>query len=249
MANENPISATSRGTSAVHASLSVGRRYYYSTHLLFSAHLAAREALLREGHLAENTPRFDPRHRGAVITAVVSAAAFLEAAVNEVLQDAADEYITAKIANVTPQTRRVWSAYWMGLDNGRRGGVLKKYQAALQLADCQPFDEGAEPYQSAQLLLRTRNLLLHFKPETTWSDEPPDSLANGLRAKVQRNPQVADNANPTSIEGLLSADCALWAVRAAEALAQAFADRTDTRLNYQTVLPGFFAAEPDLQQL
>lgn len=249
MPEENRISATSSGTSVVHASLSVGRRDYYSTHLLFAAHLAAWEAAAREEHLAGSEPRFDPRHRGAVITAVVMVAAFLEAAINEVLQDAADDHITPKIANVAAETRRLWSAYWMGLDGGRRGKVLEKYQAALRLADCEQFDEGAEPYQSAGLLLRTRNLLLHFKPETTWSDKPSDSLLIGLQSRVPRNPQVAGYATPTSLEELLSAGCARWAVRAADAFARAFAERTDTRLNYQAVLPTFLADEPALGQI
>ena len=147
MPDEDRISATSSGTSAVHASLSVGHRDYYSTHLLFAAHLAAWEAEVREKHLAESEPRFDPRHRGAVITAVVMVAAFLEAAINEVLQDAADDHITPKIANIAAETRGLWSAYWMGLDGGRRGDVLEKYQATLRLAGCDHFDEGAEPYQ------------------------------------------------------------------------------------------------------
>lgn len=249
MPDDSMISATSGGTSSVRSSLSVGQRDYYSTHLLFAAHRAAWEAQLREEHLAESEPRFDPRHRGAVITAVVTVSAFLEAAINEVLQDAADDHITPKIANVTAETRRLWSAYWMGLDSGRRGEVLEKYQAALGLGDCEQFDEGAEPYQSVRLLLRTRNLLLHFKPETTWSDGPSDSLVNGLRSRVPRNPQVAGSTTPTSIEELLSAGFARWAVQAADTFARAFAQRTATQLNYQAVLPTFLADEPSLPKL
>lgn len=249
MSDEDRISATSSGTSAVHASLSVGHRDYYSTHVLFAAHLAAWEAEVREKHLAESEPRFDPRHRGAVIAAVVMVAAFLEAAINEVLQDAADDHITPKIANVAAETRGLWSAYWMGLDGGRRGDVLEKYQATLRLAGCDHFDEGADPYQSVRLLLRARNLLLHFKPETRWSDGPQNRLVNGLRSRVPRNPQVAGDEAPTTIEGLLSAGCARWAVEAADAFTQAFAERTGTQLNYQAVLPTFLAGEPDLPQL
>jgi hypothetical protein len=191
MSDKNELAATLSASISVSASATVGRRDYYSTHLLFAAHFSAWQAKDREAHLADDEPRFDPRHRAFVITALVSASVFLEAAINEVLQDAADDHITPKIANVSAETRGLWSAYWLGLDSGRRGEVLEKYQAALELAGCEKFDEGAEPFQSARLLSRTRNLILHFKPETRWSDAAPNNLVGGLASRVPRNPQIA----------------------------------------------------------
>jgi len=243
------LSGDAAATAAATGSLSVGRRDYYSTHLLFAAHYAAWEAEQREELLSSDRPRFDPRHRAFVLSAVTSSVAFLEAAINEVLQDAADGHLTEKIANVPAQVRSSWSAFWLGLDAGRRGEVLEKYQSALHLANSQQFPEGAEPYQSARLLIRTRNLLLHFKPETKWSDEDPGNLVQGLGTKVPRNPQVADHGAPTSIEDLLSAGFARWAVGSVHSFTEAFAERTATILNYQVNLPRFLDDDPDLPSL
>ena len=93
-----------------------------------------------------------------------------------------------------------------------------------------------------------RNLLLHFKPETRWSDRVPNRLVSGLTARVPRHPQVAGDAPPASIEELLPAGCARWVVRAAAGSRRSFAERTDAVLNYQTVLPKFLAEQPDLPE-
>ena len=80
-------------------------------------------------------------------------------------------------------------------------------------------------------------------------DALQEAYVSGLASKVSRNPQVAGDASPTSIEDLLSAGCAEWAVKAAHAFTGAFAGRAHTELNYQVVLPRFLAEEPDRPQL
>ena len=57
----------------------------------------------------------------------------------------------------------------------------------------------------------------------------------------------AGDAPGTSLEELLSAAAARWAVESAFKLAEQFAERTDTLLNYQEALPKLLEQEPDIQ--
>ncbi len=65
----------------------VGLRSYYSTHLLAAAQDAANQAAELEAALLKSQgQKFSLKHRGLVLAAVIESAAFVEAAINEVLQ-------------------------------------------------------------------------------------------------------------------------------------------------------------------
>ncbi len=211
----------------------VGLRSYYSTHFLAAAQDAADEAADLEAELlGQHDRRFSLRHRGLVLTAVIESVAFLEAVINEVLQDATDGHITEKLEGVDSEVRRSWAGIWEALGQGETGRNLERYQAALIAAGVEPFDKGAEPWQSAQLLVQLRNHLVHYKPATVYSDEP-EKLVTRLEHKLDPNPL---STNTGQVDGWLSAECARWAVDSAVALVGAFADRTGARPNYMTTL-------------
>ncbi len=151
----------------------VGLRSYYSTHFLAAAQDAAAQAAEQETSVLEHHgQRFSLRHRGLVLAAVIESVAFLEAVINEVLQDAADNHITERLEGVDSEVRRSWAEIWEALGQGETGRNLERYQAALIAAGVEPFDKGAEPWQSAQLLVQLRNHLVHYKPATVYIDEP-----------------------------------------------------------------------------
>jgi hypothetical protein len=62
-------------------------RHYFSTHLLWTAFHASEKAReIEAAHTGRST--FDIEHHSYVLTAIVSAAGFLEAAINEFFKDA-----------------------------------------------------------------------------------------------------------------------------------------------------------------
>ena len=217
----------------------VAHRSYFSTHLFAAAQNAASAAVqYEEDRVALD--RFSLEHRGYVISAIVLAVAFMEAAINEIFKDAYEGRITEKLDQVEPAARRGWSALWLALDEKLGGSTLGRYQAALVVAEREVFDRGREPWQSAQLLTKVRNALVHFEPETLSQKNPQDLVA-GLKGHVTQNPF---SKNTWELDGWLSASCATWAVESAEALVQAFAGRTGARPNYTLALEGLRAKNP-----
>lgn len=49
--------------------------------------------------------------------------------------------------------------------------LLEKFDAVLRTARKPLMDKSRSPYQDVVPLIRLRNALVHFKPETQWSDE------------------------------------------------------------------------------
>ena len=85
MSDEGSDAVARRAPVALAASVPPVRvvmRNYFSTHLLWaSKHFSSKAAAIEADHAGES--KFDIEHRAYVISAVVNAAAFLEAFVNE----------------------------------------------------------------------------------------------------------------------------------------------------------------------
>ena len=66
--------------------------------------------------------------------------------------------------------------------------ILEKFDLALGLRGKPRLNRGAEPYQSAYLVVRLRNALTHFKPE--WHDEQVDhkKLSDQLASLFEPSP-------------------------------------------------------------
>ncbi len=211
-------------------------RVYYSSYHLWAALRFAREAACREKALEASTPVFDIEQRAYVTSGVVSSAAFLEAAINEVLKDAADahhSYVGELESDGLRRLKRLWDK--TEGPEGRRIPMLKKYQQALVACSRQPFTEGQFPHQDAATLVHLRNHLLHFKPRTaTAYDE--QALQRHLAGKFRLNSLIPEPCgNPFFPDKCLGAGCAQWAVDSALGLADEFFSRLGVVPNYQRV--------------
>jgi hypothetical protein len=88
------------------------RAYFSSYHLWSARHFRDLAEKIETEH--EGGPVFDIEHRAYVTAAIFAAAAFLESAVNEVLQDAEDQYrsyvtdqnLAAAIASILSVARK-----------------------------------------------------------------------------------------------------------------------------------------------
>jgi hypothetical protein len=217
------------------------RSYYSSSFLWASQHQAAIAARIEDGH--EGRSVFDVEHRALVLTSVLSAVSFLEAAINELFQDAADGH-DAYLTPLSPDVRRRMAEFWTCTDEGAKLRPLDKYQMLLVLADKQRLDRGAQPFQNAALVVKLRNTLAHYLPE----DRSPDiqhKLEQQLRGKFADNRLMTGSGNAWWPDHCLGHGCADWAWRSA----MSFTDRVAAELgilpHYQALAQqGGFGREP-----
>ena len=205
------------------------RAYFSSYHLWAAKHFA------ELAQVAESQPNqgFNIQHRAYVTNAVLSAVAFLEAAINEVFDDLADNHLSY-VAPLPEEAKRLLDGLWVGDESVERWRVLEKYRAALLCCGKSTFDKGNQPYQAAALLVRLRNRLIHARPKTRESGDL-DKLDEALSASFQPNRHMAKMANPYFPDQCLGAGCAEWAVLSARQFADEFFSRLGLQPNYQTV--------------
>jgi hypothetical protein len=93
-------------------------------------------------------------------------------------------------------------------------------------------------WTNANLLVKLRNALTHFKP----TDQPLGAssaeltkLEKGLVGKFPENQRMVGMGNPFFPDHCLGAGCAAWAVKSARAYADELFDRLGIEPNYQRV--------------
>ena len=211
--------------------VTVTMRVYYSTYHRGAAERFANHAQsLEQRH--EGSPRFDIEHRAYVTSSILASVAFLEAAINETLKDAADGH-SSYLAAVPSDVQSAWADFWEVADEGRLS-TLEKYQEALTMARVKAFEKGARPYQDAHLVIRLRNALVHYKPESLAANSP-EPFAQQLSGKFPENRLMAGSGNPFFPDKCLGAGCAAWGLESAMGFADAFYDRLEVKPNYQRV--------------
>lgn len=218
-------------------------RNYFSSYLLWSAKDFAGLADAIEKRCGDG-PRFDIEHRARVIAAVMAAVGFLEAMVNELFQDAADEHGTdgdGYIAPLTPRAREFMQESWLESRLGFEP-VLNKYQLLLVFAERPKLDPGAQPYQDAAQLVLLRNAVVHYKPESVAADVD-HRFTRSLRGKFPDNALMAGSGNAWWPDHALGAGCAQWGFRGAKAFADTVSNDLGISPNYMRHEASWFRHE------
>lgn len=148
-----------------------------------------------------------------VPVSIVMAAAALEANANELLQDMIDGH--AEILLTRSRARLLKE-----LKDDRFGNAMIKYRRLALLLDKEP-DEGTPAWQSARLLVRFRNEFMHFKP--AWDDEDIHTGDFVVRMRSRVRTVDAYERNFMFPYGLMTYDCARWAVTSVLAFSAEFA--------------------------
>jgi hypothetical protein len=223
-------------------SVTVTVRSYLTNQQLWTARREAWLCAKREAALiTAGNNNIDRLHRSHVIMAIFSAVAFLEAFVNAIWQDASEKAhgehtpYTEGIPDTAMATMR---ELWNGKDGAERMmSVQSKFQLALVCAGHDRMDEGAEPFQSVDLLIGLRNALVHFKPHAQ-GDTPEEvalrlrKLMRGLKGKItpaRENQQTLSDWYPNKV---LGAGCAAWACESVIAFAREWHTRMGLGHNF-----------------
>ncbi len=188
------------------------RRYFSDLHL--NAAVETTLLLARESS--------EQRSRAFALSAIFLSVAFLEAKINELLEDVRDSGESSR--TLVPAEER--SLHEVGRLLAKGTGIpdnldrtLDKYQQTLDGCLRETFDKGADPYQSARLAIKVRNELIHYQPTWVSSNQPRD-LDKELKAKLQDSFFL--NVTPKNVwsnyiggfsHECLTHDYALWTIK------------------------------------
>ncbi len=234
-----PISAQSATVQTEAGTATWLMRVYYSSY-----HLWAAEHFTQLAADVENSPgvrpRFDIQYRAYVTSAILSSVAFLEGAINELFKDVADEH-ESYIAPIDEDSRKLILAMWDLTEERNRSpfSTLDKYQIVLTFCRKEQFSTGTQPYQDADLVIRLRNKLMHYKPESS-DGEVQQKLDKQLARKfseksISENLLMTGSGNPFFPDRCLGSACAAWAVRSTKKLADDFFQKLGITPHYQQV--------------
>jgi hypothetical protein len=210
----------------------IGTRSYFSSHYLYGAQLFTEEAGRLEASPTE--PKFDARHRAFVVNAITSSCFFLEAFVNEILLDVVDRHDGHEDAYTAPLTadtkfrmRWLWEA-----GNIEKAKTLHKLNAILDAAEVEKLPAGRQPYQDAQLVIKLRNALVHYKVRSLSSDVPHELDADFASQRFPHNKLMA-GAGHLFPDRILGHGCAEWSWQSCQAVADEFSRRLGIQPNYR----------------
>jgi len=209
----------------------LGMRPYFSSYWLWaSGHLIELATMIESTHTGRS--KFDIRQRTYVANSILSSVSFIEAAVNELFQDASDNHDSYIKSLSTDSIARL--SGFLGTDEERELSVVEKYDKALELCNKEQFNTGSKPYQDAALVTKLRNEIVHYKPETSYSGET-SKLERTLVGKFDLNPLITTEGNPLFPDRFLGSYCAIWARDACKLLADEFFSKLGIKPNYQIV--------------
>ncbi|WP_084080197.1 hypothetical protein [Flavisolibacter ginsengisoli] len=159
-------------------------------------------------------------HRAFIVSIIMSCASFLEATINEVFMDAA-ENVDGVLNDLPKTTRNIFGRMWKkGIPRTASYTIIDKYQIALTLANKKEFDLGQLLSQDVILLIKLRNALVHFEPESVITKDIGETakikrqkLEQQLTGKFEIN-MFTGKDNPYFPDKCLSIGCANWAIDA-----------------------------------
>ena len=169
------------------------------------------------------------------MNSILSAVAFLEAAINELYQDAHDKHLVY-LENLDQSTISILSDFW-GMteqENKTFVSILDKYQLALRFAGKEPFKKGDNPYQDANFAIKIRNELTHYKPKDL-SENNKHRLDDTLKGKFNENKMMAGSGNNFYPDKALGAGCTEWSLNSVKNFADEFFKKMEIEPNYQRV--------------
>jgi hypothetical protein len=208
VSNEKHISAASSGASSSSVAASL-RTHFNVQHMIAAAYFARSALEIESDHtdLIDGEPYF--AHRGYVTGAVLSAAASLEATINELFIDAQNPGSPTFERADSRTPRLLAGGSW---DEIEAKPTLCKYQTALTLAEKQEFNRGVPPYQEVDDLIQLRNVLVHYKPGWDTDQKKHRKIANRLKSQFPPNPFAGSN-DVFFPKKCLGHGCAEWAVK------------------------------------
>lgn len=210
------------------------RSYWSRWHLRSAAHSLDRAAEIERAALDGelDSDAWSP-YRARVTGALLLSVSFVEAAVNELYQDAA-EGVTEHFGGLEADLLEQLAEAWPSLEKERRSTAYK-IKTALKLAGAEALSVERPPGEDFDLVRRLRNAIVHPSPESalagTAKEHPGTASAEWLDRVGDREFSLcpfASKGNAYFPDKLIGYGCGCWALQSCVALANEFFDRMGT---------------------
>lgn len=208
-------------------------RFYFSHYHIMSAAFFARASGKLESDnkdLEVVSSTIQSEHRAFVTGCIFSSVSFLEAQINEIFTDAAEDQ-REHIHHLGDKIYLFADMWKRGVPRRASYPILEKYEIALALAEREPLDRTSLVYRDTKLLIRMRNALIHYEPlSSTSTAKSSQEWENKFRRKFSLNP-LTGAKTPFFPIRCMGYGCAKWAVESSVR----FVDHCCSRLGVQPV--------------
>ena len=177
--------------------------------------------LLRSGSLEADNELNYITNKALVISIVFTSVSFLESLINEVFMDSYDNESVNTFDLAPDQIKKIYATLWRkGIPRSAKHSVIDKYQIALSVIGLPEIDLGEVVGQDTIKLIKLRNALVHYEPESNITLSPDkeslrsSKLERQLKGRFELNQFTGAN-NPFFPDKCLSVDCARWAIETA----------------------------------
>jgi hypothetical protein len=208
-------SATVTETAQATDSANATTRYVFTGQFLESSAIFVRRLRSIESLAAWDEAAMT-EHRGLACAVIMQCAAALETETHEVCVHGPGSHLGSNGVNGEAQRFLVPIADVIDDQN-----TMARFDLILHLLGKPKADKGAEPYQSAALVVRLRNELIHYK--SRWGTQMESTkLYSSLESLKHKAPPFTDPRMNFFPLRCLSAECADWALTSSVAFLEHF---------------------------
>lgn len=192
-------------------------RYTFTGQYLESSAIFVRRARSIEvGASSQTDDSTRCEHRGLVCAVIMQCAAALETEAHEVCAYGPGAYLGSN--DTDHEAQRFLSPIADVIDDQN---TMSRFDLILHLLKKPPLDRGAEPYQSAALVVRLRNELIHYKSH--WGAQMESSKLYSALQSLRHEPPTFTNSSMNFFpHRCLSAACSAWALSSVVAFLEHF---------------------------
>jgi hypothetical protein len=211
------------------------RAYFSVTHAMSASYFTGRaKAMEAERTLLGEDERikYSAEHRAYVSSSILLSVAFLEATINELFSDCADEVDSTTVKRL-PAARDMALLWRNGVPRTAKYRLIDKYNKALELNGKPILDGKSELVKDIGLLIELRNALMHYEPETVLtyssggrSGDQVHKFEQKFKGKFELSPLTGEG-NSFYPDKLLGYGCARWALQTAVLLVTRFCQLLD----------------------
>jgi len=180
-------------------------RYTFTAQFIEAAAIFVRKAAdIEANHSGTLSEPLRSEHRGFVSTAIMQCAAALETEAHEICA-----YGPASYQGSIGKAQRLLAPLADFIDDQ---DTLTRYRIIFHILQIPVLDSDREPFQSAQLVIRLRNEITHYK--SRWGEEMSRSKLFRALEELRHKPPSFTQPNQNFFpHRCLGAECGVWAVR------------------------------------
>jgi hypothetical protein len=213
---------------SVEMTATITSRYSFTSQFILGAKYFAEQAaaLEQESGVTENVRM---QHQAYVAAAIMQSTAALESEVWQITRYGPGQHLGSNETDLEGQ--RLLDPIKDEIDSM---SVLRRFEVILHLLGKEPVDRGSQTYEQTSLLVRLRNELTHYKSKS-GPEMDGQKLFTSLKQLGHKKPPFARESQNFFPALCLSAECAGWAWRTADAFLSEFS----IKLGKASVLDGY----------